>query len=313
MLLLLTLLAGACRAAPPAPSTLASTPTTDTTATTSAGSAPATSLLPLQPAPTGVCDAYAEPQAVATVADERLREVSGIVRSRAHPGTTWMHNDSGDGAVVYAVDETGRTTAAYNLGILTLDPEDLALGPGVGGDALYLADVGDNFAFRPIISVYRFPEPDPAGGELGEVERIDLAFPDGPVDAEAVAIDPVTGDLLLVTKTTTDPALVYRAPAAELIDGGTVDLEALAELDLGAQVTALDLSPNGDRLAMRGYHEIWLWPRTDVDLAPVLAAAPCLLTSPDERQGESIAFDPDGSLFTVSEGAGPAVFKLAKR
>jgi hypothetical protein len=311
---LLLVLAACGTAAPTATRPAATTTppsTTEGTATTTTAGPVSTTLVPFVRPPTGLCEGYAEPEVVATVSDDRLVEVSGIVRSRQHPGITWMHNDSGDGPVVYAVDDEGRTASAYNLGILTLDPEDLAIGPGPGGDVLYFADIGDNFAFRPIVSLYRFAEPDPLGGTLGDVERIDLVYPDGPVDSEAVAIDPVTGDLLLATKAGSSPTRVYRAGASELVAGGSVDLELVVELELGASVTAIDITPSGDRVAMRGYHELWLWPRSDVDLASVLGSAPCLLASPEERQGEAVTFGANGSIYTVSEGAGPAIFELA--
>lgn len=264
--------------------------------------------------PEDLCAVYSPPEAGAVVSDARLDEVSGIAPSRRHPGIVWMHNDSGDGAVVYAVDETGTTVAAFNLGILTLDPEDLAIGPGPApGDHLYLADIGDNFTFRPVVSVYRVPEPDPAGTTVGEVERIDLVYPDGPADAEALAVDPVTGDLLVVTKAGRRPAAVWKAPAAALVAGASVDLVEVARLDLGAEVTAADISMTGDRVVVRGYDSVWLWGRTVLDLGEVLAGEPCRLDAPPERQGEAVAFDPAANLLTVSEGAEPTVYELAAR
>jgi hypothetical protein len=264
--------------------------------------------------PEDLCSLYGEPRAEAVVSDARLDEVSGIASSRRHPGIVWMHNDSGDGAVVYAVDETGVTAAAFNLGVLTLDPEDLALGPGPAtGDYLYLADIGDNFTFRPVVSVYRVAEPDPDGATMSEVERIDLVYPDGPADAEALAVDPVTGDLLVVTKAGRDPAVVWRAPAAGLVGGAAVDLVEVATLELDAEVTGADISVTGDRVALRGYDSIWLWRRTALDLGDVLDADPCRLDAPPERQGEAIAFGTAGNIITVSEGAAPSVYEVPRR
>ena len=40
--------------------------------------------------------------------DDRLVEISGITWSRRHPGTYWVHNDSGGGPYLYAIDGTKR-------------------------------------------------------------------------------------------------------------------------------------------------------------------------------------------------------------
>ncbi len=265
----------------------------------------------LRPPPENLCQAYGSPVVSATVEDGRLLEVSGIVRSRRYESITWMHNDSGDGAVLYAVDGEGRTVAAFNLGVLTLDAEDLAIGPGPGdADYLYFADIGDNFNFRPVVSVYRFPEPDPAGTEIGPVERIDLVYPGGPVNAEALAVDPVTGAIIVITKVEDRPATVLWGAASDLIDTGTVSLVEIATLDLSGRVTGADISPSGDRLVLRGYDHIWMWSRSSLDLGEVFAQTPCELEAPSERQGESIAFGQTDDLFTVSEGRNPSIFRL---
>lgn len=314
-MLAVVLLVAACGGDPaPARTSPAATPNTASTPTTVAPrtvpETAVTTTLPLVEPPTGLCDAYGEPVAVGAVADDRLVEVSGIARSRGQRGVTWMHNDSGGGTVVYAVDEGGQTIAAYNLGVLTLDPEDLAIGRHAGADHLYLADVGDNLALRPVVSLYRVPEPVLAEGDMGQVERIDLILPDGPVDIEAVAIDPLSGDVVVVTKVASGPSTVLVGGAQWLVDGGAVRLEPIASLDLGGAVTALDFGPLGDRVVMRGYDDLWLWPRADFDLALVFAEPPCPLPAPPEPQGEAVAVDLEGKVVTVSEGEHPTVFEL---
>ena len=39
---------------------------------------------------------------------KKLSEVSGIAKSQNHSGVYWAHNDSGDGANIYAMDESGN-------------------------------------------------------------------------------------------------------------------------------------------------------------------------------------------------------------
>ncbi|MEK9751464.1 MAG: hypothetical protein VW236_07935 [Flavobacteriaceae bacterium] len=38
--------------------------------------------------------------------DTRLKEISGLVVSRKNPGVFWVHNDSGDAPVLYALDQS---------------------------------------------------------------------------------------------------------------------------------------------------------------------------------------------------------------
>lgn len=42
------------------------------------------------------------------------------------------------------------------------DFEDIAVGPGYGGDPwyVYVGDIGNNDYDRDVVTIYRFPEPD---------------------------------------------------------------------------------------------------------------------------------------------------------
>ena len=68
----------------------------------------------------------------------------------------------------------------------------------------------------------RFAEPDLAGQrgqqlDVEEAEEFRLSYPDGPHDAEALLVDPVTGDLFIVTKEK-QRARVYTVAADGLKD-----------------------------------------------------------------------------------------------
>ncbi|MFQ5555442.1 MAG: hypothetical protein ACE5GC_08755, partial [Acidimicrobiia bacterium] len=83
------------------------------------------------------------------------------------------------------------------------------------------------------------------------------------------------------------------------------------ELGADAQVTAADITADGGIVALRGYTQVWVWVRDDVDIATSLRAEPCLAPSPDEVQGEALAFGGDGGYYTVSEGTNAAISYVA--
>ena len=160
---------------------------------------------------------------VGTVADPAVVELSGIAASRAHPGVLWVHNDSGGVPVVYALSSTGEALGAYAVdGAEAVDWEDIGIGPGpeAGRSYLYLADIGDNGSAREHVTVYRVAEPDAApngtAATLPLVDALTIRYPDGPSDAESLFVDPLDGDLYVITKNLSGRSRVLRASA----DGG---------------------------------------------------------------------------------------------
>ena len=267
------------------------------------------------PPPPDLCDSYAEPVTRGVVRLAEAIEVSGIAASRAHPGIIWMHNDSGGGPVVFAIDESGAGQGVFEIDVLAFDWEDMAIGPGPdpSRDYLYLGDIGDNLHFRPVITVYRIsePAPNPGGGLIADVAAFNLRYPNPAPDAEALFVDPVTGDILIVTQGESgEPSVVYRAPASQLADGETTNLIEVGRFELapGTFVTAADISSDGSAVVFRGYNEVWIWNRLDVDFVTTFADEPCRAPSTAEVQGEAITFAPDSySYFTVSEGSEPDI------
>jgi len=262
-----------------------------------------------QPIP---CPAYERVSDSTTIADETLSEISGLVASRSQPGILWVHNDSGDEAAVYAIDPQGRTLAKILLiGVDAVDCEDIALGPGPdGGDCLYLADIGDNAAVRETICLYRFPEPQIEIREDGQIVQLSVAsnvieavYPNDPRDAETLLVDPITGDVIIVSKDFIH-ARAYRVPVRS---DAIVTMEFLIELPWGF-MTGGDISPDGASILLRGYWnaEIWLRSTRD-DWWDMLALPGCPVPLAQEPQGEAIGFSVGGNYITVSEGIQPSL------
>ncbi len=252
------------------------------------------------------------------ITDANLTEISGIHVGVRNPSTWWVHNDSGDSARVFALDATGTTRGTYTFGgAAAVDWEDMTVvpGPAPGSGTIYAADIGDNPGTRTEIQLYRVDEPVvPASGTaptdtLTGVETLHLTYPDGPHDAETFMIDPVTNDVIVVTKLLTGGTVgVYRA-AGPLTAGSTTQLTRVADLayptGLANAVTGGDVSADGLTVAIRSYGAIRVYTRAKSKaLWTALAAPGCAATVPAEVQGEAIGFNATGSSFTtVSEGA----------
>ena len=87
-----------------------------------------------------------------------IREASGLVASRKHPGIFWTHNDSGNPPALFAVRRDGTLVREYRVGALNVDWEDIAT-----DDAghLFIGEIGNNDVRLPLRAIYQVEEPDP--------------------------------------------------------------------------------------------------------------------------------------------------------
>jgi hypothetical protein len=277
--------------------------------------------------------AYQPSTVLGRIADPAVTESSGLVASRRNPGLLWTHNDSGDEPLVYCIDMQGRSCGTWRVtGAEAIDWEDIAAGPGprAGEPYLYVGDIGDNLDQRKEIVVYRVLEPAVGGGgpvpttaspaATAPADAVRLRYPDGPRNAEALLVHPVTGDVYVVAKDA-QSAGVYKAPAP-LDPSRTTTMARVGTVRLGTgmagleQVTGGDISPDGRRVALSTYAEgyelelpqgagafddIWGQPLSPVALGPRL-------------QGEAIAYRLDGrALLTTSEIAPSPLQQVERR
>lgn len=281
------------------------------------------------PAQTTQPQEYADvPVPVTSLKDVRIDEASGIVASRRHPGCYYVHNDSGDEPRVFLIDRQGETRAMIRLkGARAVDCEDIAIAPGrdEGTFDVCLADIGDNNARHANVRIYRFPEVDLPGraGETLTVEPLvyRLRYAEGPVNAEAFAVHPQTGDGYIFTKCLDGRgSAVYKLPAPwdaaqETVLRKVGALNLPPALVLMRVVTGADIRPDGQRLAIRCYGTGWEWrmpldaPHTEFER--LFSASPVQLAMPPERQGEALCYSADGAaLLTVGEGRLPTLWEL---
>jgi hypothetical protein len=260
------------------------------------------------------CPAFADGVQAGTVASAEAQELSGLVASRAWPGVWWAHNDSGDGARLLAIGEDGADLGVFPLaGANAADWEDIAIGPDGDGWSIWIGDIGDNFLLRQELWIWRVSEPDvTAPGEVAAT-RIRLRYPDGPHDAEALLVDPRTGDLLIVSKDA-GGSMIYLA-AAPVTDGQELELIGSVAPWAGTAsdglVTGGDLAPDGSAALLRTYGAAWIWRRTPrATLSEAFATDPCPVPLAAEPGGEAIAWEAEGGAYrSVSEGPAPVLWR----
>ncbi|MFI1700214.1 WD40 repeat domain-containing protein [Streptomyces bobili] len=235
-----------------------------------------------------------------TIEDPRITESSGLAASRQHPGVYWTHNDSDDGPYLYAVDSsTGKTVARLTLtGIGTpRDVEAISMGPG---NRIYVGDIGDNLGGTwPYVWIYELPEPKELKNATVRATQYVVTYSDGARDAESLLVHPKTGRVYIIDKKE-DGGHLYEAPAKLSASGKNV-FRPVAPIELWATDAAL--SPDGERLAVRGY-----FGGIDYDWNGGVPKRIGRLDVPLQRQGESVTFSADGSkLMYGTEGAGSEV------
>jgi hypothetical protein len=243
-----------------------------------------------------------------------LTEASGIAASRNNPGVLWTENDSGNLAVVYALDSQGRNLGTYALPGNT-DNEDIGIGPGpvTNVSYLYVTDIGDNNSDRANIAIYQMPEPavylqqashPVVARAMKGTRTITLTYPDGPHDAEAEFTDPVTGDWFVLTKAST--SRIYSASKALLDTTNNITLSFVRSLAFNVPSGA-DISPLGDEIIVRQEDFARLWSRAeDQSVSSAFNSVPTTIpvvgTANGEPNGEAIGFDYYGSgYFTLSD------------
>jgi len=251
---------------------------------------------------------------------DNLSEASGIALSARNPGVLWAHND-GSREKLFALSTNGALLASFNLRRSVADVEGVAVGPGPvkGVSYLYVGDIGGDTATgtsRDRVHVLRVPEPlvepnwagDPKSGDFEQVEGFILRYPDGSYDAEALMVDPLSGDVLIATKQPTGTR-VYRASLTGATNNATLVSELVGSVPF-AEVSAGDISADGRQLALRREEFAWIWARCDSEpIADALARSGRqipVVGPPEEPNGEAIAFLREGlGYLTVSEGEYP--------
>jgi hypothetical protein len=278
--------------------------------------------------------ALLKPAVHGRVVSKPIGEMSGIVKSRRHPDTYWVHNDSGDTARIFAIRSDGSSVlptysrfSRYGdkaesgkqqwegfevLYATNVDWEDIALDENY----LYLADTGNNLNARRDLAIYAVSEIDPTASTRSAVvqkwpvhypEQQD--FPPGNWHYDSESLFTSDGQLYLITKHRKAGGLSSFEAGANLyrLDTRHTDQSnALTLVDSTALITSAtgaDVSPDGSTLAVLSYEALYLFDKPaegDAWLSSTHRRIP--LDRSVTGQAEAVAWEDDGTLLVTNEG-----------
>jgi len=178
----------------------------------------------------------------------QLREASGVAASRKFPGRLYHVNDSGDTGRFFITDMQGKGAQPVSVARFNpVDTEALSLGPCPGGGScLFLGDIGDNDSNRKSIDIVMLDEVEHFPRTVQARQRLKLRYPDGPHDAESMAVHP-DGTIFILTKER--PARLFKADPHL----GTQILTPVTTMDPGRKPTDMAISDDGTRLLVLTY------------------------------------------------------------
>lgn len=284
------------------------------------------------PVATAGCPTFQAPIVAGNVANASLDEISGAAWSRRQPGILWVHNDGANGRFLHAITTTGESRARYELNNApVVDAEDIAIGRGpvAGQWYLYLADTGDNDANRNDIAIYRVVEPPVSltgpvpDGKLNAWDRFPLRLDGGvPRDIEAMAMDPLTGTIVLMTRDRANEGFARVYELARPTVGTTAQLTEVGRLRHGTvgSIKALCIAPDGSWMAALRHASntqataILLLERSPEDSPTLFRVNPCRTVNlPPSPQPEALAIAPDArSVAILGEAANPPITLLQR-
>jgi len=286
---------------------------------------------PFAEAPNKLCDKLVTSSPTNRLEEDSVIEISGVSTGG---GRIWFHNDSGSEPGVYSSNYDGSDIKFYKLNlddILSTDFEDIA----IANNNIYLADIGNNGSIESKeVKIYKFPIPD---SEIFDYEVFELKYPDGPRDAEALIVDPISEEFVIIDKNYGLEILLEQFEDATIYTGqgvgsetlkkaGNINLNNLAAIAkselpesskakrVSGVVTAADISADGLVIALRTYRSVWLFPRfPSQTVSEAFLNRPCEAPVNTEFQGESVAFSEDQSgIITISEGQSPYINVIRK-
>jgi hypothetical protein len=252
-------------------------------------------------------DKFMPGQKLAALKNKAISEISGIAASINNPKLIWAHNDSGNGADVFLLDEQLDVKLTCTLeGVENRDWEDIATGPGPDPSKhyVYVADIGDNQAKHQYKYIYRFEEPvwNRNASEkitITSFDKITFQLSDETKDTETLLLDPRTKNIYIISKRE-EPVNLYELKYPYNVED-TVLAQKLMSLPF-TKIVAGDFSPDGNEILMKNYDHVYYWNSSGKSFLEVIKEEPLEIQYEVEPQGEAIAWAKDGGgFYTLSE------------
>ena len=258
------------------------------------------------------------------IESDEILEASGIASSRFNQNILWTHNDSGDLNRIFAMDINGNHVGEFFLNnVENRDWEDIAIGPGPMEDVdyIFVGDIGDNRSENDVKYIYRFAEPQVSMENqssvinIDSIESISFQYEDGNRDAETLIVDPITKDIIIISKREESAVHVYLLPfphdtenilTAQLIM--TKDFYPNTNFNTTQRIVAGDISKDGSDILIKSYTDVFYFSReSNQSIFDALNTSGVKLPYVTEPQGEAICWDRMTSgYFTLSEEADDA-------
>ncbi len=272
---------------------------------------------------------YEKPVTVGRIESNEINESSGVAASLCQSDVLWTHNDSGGHEIIFAINSKGRHLGAWRVtNARNADWEDIGAFIDTSGTCfLYIGDIGNNKRERVEQRIYRVKEPvvSDAGAssskraplETEPAEAAVFKYPDTPHDAEALIVQPQTGDIYVLTKRVDGPSLVFRIRPQFGVSTGA---EKVGEVTVPAVpnglLTGASISPDGRRVILCDYsagYELTLGDGA-ASFADIWKSMPVPVDLGDRKQGEAVTFGSDGrSVYATSEMKNSPVIEVKRK
>lgn len=248
------------------------------------------------------------------ITSDAIREASGLTRS-SRTDRLWVINDSGSRPQLHAIGLDGSSHGSVTLqDVANKDWEDLASFKSDGRHWLIIADIGDNYSRRDEVRLHIVEEPTDKQLHAGKVRpshTIVFSYPNGPRDAESIAVDEDKSRILILTKRDI-PAVLYSVPlipaSAEPITATRIgevrgipqptayDLKrAIPDLNWHWQPNAIDISSAGDAALVLTYRATYYFQRQPGQTwLETLNSKPEVFALGEFSEAESVVFSSDG-------------------
>lgn len=217
--------------------------------------------------------------------DFNIEENSGMAYSTAKH-RMYVIEDSGNPAEVKVTETTGKLLGVYKLEAKNIDWEAISYGPCGDKQCIYVGDIGDNEDDRDHVTIYAFEEPEGTSGVITPKE-LKFTYVDGPINAEGMAINPVTKQIYIASKNYDEkPHKYYRFEGSKATLMGTLPIKNA--------IGDISVSPAGTKVAYMEASSGKIW----IEQAPSQMTA---ITVPFLGQHESLTWISESEILYSSE------------